>query len=239
MKLLDRMDELAKINLAQEIKLGTKGSSFVYCGPLSSFPFSEIEGYFEEYKQKCIYGSHEARPIYIPLPSVAQTITANEIVERQKRLDKAWKKRIEAYKKKAETWKPIQDRDILEEYGSIIDENARIIIIEGYEPGKFFDREEYIEYHKNGRTISSICPAAIQAHSGVIDRRATGLNIKRLMQKNGITAQNSYNTLKVKKDTFYSWISGVNLPVGKNLEKLTEHFKCDADDILVYEETSE
>lgn len=47
--------------------------------------------------------------------------------------------------KKIEEWVPFLDREVVEQYKSIVDRNVDIIIFEGDEEGAYWDEEEYVK----------------------------------------------------------------------------------------------
>lgn len=69
----------------------------------------------------------------------------------------------------------------------------------------------------------------------VIDVKATGENIKRLMTEKGITAREiqdwcGFSTVQ----PVYHWISGRNMPTVDNLLILSYMFDCSMEKILVF-----
>lgn len=70
----------------------------------------------------------------------------------------------------------------------------------------------------------------------VVDKEATGENIKRLMRKEKIDVYGLSEILGTRSaSSVYSWTQGRMLPNADNLVKLAHIFNCTVDDILITE----
>jgi transcriptional regulator with XRE-family HTH domain len=65
-----------------------------------------------------------------------------------------------------------------------------------------------------------------------IDIKATGENIKRLMDETGTTKEDIVTCCGVTIQTVYSWLSGRRFPSADNLVVLSWIFGCKVDDII-------
>ena len=71
----------------------------------------------------------------------------------------------------------------------------------------------------------------------ILDKTATGSNIKRLMRLNHITVSQLQITLGMASATnIYAWCRGEITPSSDRLVQLARIFKCKVDDILVIQE---
>ena len=68
----------------------------------------------------------------------------------------------------------------------------------------------------------------------VVDAKATGENIKALMDKNNLTVTDVRKACCLAtSQAVYKWIWGVNLPTLDNLIVLAKLFNCKMDDIII------
>lgn len=73
----------------------------------------------------------------------------------------------------------------------------------------------------------------------VVDKEATGENIKRLMRKAKIDTYELANVFGVRSTTsIYAWTQGKILPSADSLVKMAHIFNCTVDEILVIAEVS-
>ncbi len=74
----------------------------------------------------------------------------------------------------------------------------------------------------------------------VVDKEATGENIKRLMRKAKIDTYELANVFGVRSTTsIYAWTQGKILPSADSLVKMAHIFNCTVDEILVIAEVSD
>jgi len=67
----------------------------------------------------------------------------------------------------------------------------------------------------------------------VIDKRATGINIRRLMDRDGLSVKDVQEYLGLASiQTVYHWLNGISIPTIDNLYGLSELFKMSMDDII-------
>ena len=66
-----------------------------------------------------------------------------------------------------------------------------------------------------------------------VDKRATGLNIYRLMENSKQTREDIADFLELKSPrVIYDWISGIKIPSTENLINLAKLFNVRVEDIL-------
>ena len=67
----------------------------------------------------------------------------------------------------------------------------------------------------------------------LIDKRATGINLRRIMDKRGITANDVQEYLGLGcVQSVYRWFNGQSMPTIDNLYALSELFQLPIDDIV-------
>ena len=67
-----------------------------------------------------------------------------------------------------------------------------------------------------------------------VDKRATGLNIYRLIETSGLTREKIAEFLKLKSPrVIYDWANGIKLPGTENLLNLAKLLNVQIEDILV------
>lgn len=72
---------------------------------------------------------------------------------------------------------------------------------------------------------------------GFVDIKATGENIKALMDKNNITVSYMAESCGLTtKQAVYKWIWGAALPTLDNLVAIAKLFNCSMDDIIIVHE---
>ena len=109
-------------------------------------------GRLEAHKQmKPIEGETQVKSVWENGNKVEKTFEYTELID-------AWTKRLDALETNAKMWKkqldefkPFEEREVKEAYLNI-NKTAIIIIIEGYESGKFWLKSEWNRF-KNGETV--------------------------------------------------------------------------------------
>lgn len=79
---------------------------------------------------------------------VRDNLTSDEAeAELEAKLRKA-RRRVKKYQKRIDEWVPIMFREVSEMYTSQADPAVTIVLVPGYERGKYWDEEEYRRDHK-------------------------------------------------------------------------------------------
>ena len=66
-----------------------------------------------------------------------------------------------------------------------------------------------------------------------VDKRATGLNIYRLIEKSGLNREEIAEFLELNSPrVIYDWVNGIKLPSTENLLNLAKLFNVQVEDIL-------
>lgn len=66
-----------------------------------------------------------------------------------------------------------------------------------------------------------------------VDKRATGLNIYRLIEKSGLNREEIAEFLELNSPrVIYDWVNGIKLPCTENLLNLAKLFNVQVEDIL-------
>lgn len=66
-----------------------------------------------------------------------------------------------------------------------------------------------------------------------IDKKATGITIRKLMDRQGLSVKDVQNYLNLcSPQSVYHWVNGVSLPSVDNLYALSQLFQVPIDDIL-------
>lgn len=152
----------------QVIKLGSaSGSSFTYCGEVKRPEIYETISNISSYnrkkllaqRDKAIYNLEHIDEIFEKRETKLRIRYKKNKTTLEVKLDKLSKekerkliylpKKIERLEKQIKEWKPFLERKVVDEYDSISpDENGvRIIIIKGYEAGKYWTVKEYAKAH--------------------------------------------------------------------------------------------
>lgn len=67
----------------------------------------------------------------------------------------------------------------------------------------------------------------------IIDKKETGINLRRIMDMRGITAKDVQQYLGLGcVQSVYRWLDGINMPTIDNLYALSELFQVPIDDIV-------
>lgn len=155
----------------KRVKVGS-GTSFVYCGPVDASRIekhsgeelarlkaeqAEAERFIEEYPRwKDIFIKNRSALLWrrqaLAIKRGEDNImlkTKEEIISEAKdeaanRLERNVRRNA-ALTKKIEEWVPFLDREVVEQYKSIVDRNVDIIIFSGDEEGAYWDEEEYVK----------------------------------------------------------------------------------------------
>ena len=69
----------------------------------------------------------------------------------------------------------------------------------------------------------------------IINRDETGFNIRKIIEKSGLTFDAFAEILNLKSSrVIYDWVNGIKLPSTENLAKISSKFKVSFEDILSY-----
>lgn len=67
----------------------------------------------------------------------------------------------------------------------------------------------------------------------VINKRETGLNLRRIMDQRGITVKDVQQYLKLgSAQSIYHWLNGISMPTIDNLYALSELFQLTIDELV-------
>lgn len=155
----------------KRVKVGS-GTSFVYCGPADASRIEKhsddelarlkaeqatAELFIEKYPQwKDVFIKNRSASIWrrqaLAVKRGEDNImfkTKEEIIDEAKneaanRLERN-ARRSAVLTKKIDGWIPFLDREVVEEYKSIVDRDVDIIIFMGDEEGAYWDEEEYVK----------------------------------------------------------------------------------------------
>lgn len=79
---------------------------------------------------------------------VRDNLTSDEAeAELKAKLRKA-RRRVKKYQKRIDEWIPIMFRDVKEAFTSQADSDVTIVLVQGYERGKYWDEAEYMRDHE-------------------------------------------------------------------------------------------
>ena len=66
-----------------------------------------------------------------------------------------------------------------------------------------------------------------------IDKRKTGVNLRRIMDERGVTVKDVQQYLKLGSvQSVYHWLNGISLPTVDNLYAMSDMFQIPVDDML-------
>lgn len=94
-------------------------------------------------------------------------------------------------------------------------------------------------FHKNGKYQKCVKDSFVTGVKGsdlmfpIIDKRETGINLRRIMDKRGITVKDVQQYLGLgSEQSIYAWLNGRNMPTIDNLYALSELLRVSIDAIV-------
>ena len=132
--------------LHQNIKLGTTGGGFIYCGSSDAIDFYAID------KRNVVKMALYLTSCKTNIERTKRKMRRPEIEPEQRELMrhdlKLNKEKIDTVVAEILNYKKVGDREIIGNYPSVTEENTRIIIVEGNEVGASWTTEEYERRYK-------------------------------------------------------------------------------------------
>lgn len=143
-----RLTEVLSENRDKNIKIGFEnGNGFFYCGPVNECDLESLNNRVREWVKNATCNAEinltttmaRIPDDWINLAKKSRVKDINKLVEQLKNQIN----RVIKMNKYERSYVPITEREVVDVYDSIINENEIIVIVDGIEVGPYWDDDEY------------------------------------------------------------------------------------------------